>query len=132
MTAKTARYTKRRTVIIMGMYDIVECNYPLPKCPKRLDGWQTKSLDCLLDTYRIDADGSIWKRASDFWDDENKGPKEFVKMADFTGSVEIHDMICTSKLTTFIGYVLLFLDGKCIAARLKYKDVRKAKDGKKE
>lgn len=112
----------------MGMYDTVDCKYPLPKCPKRIDGWQTKSMDCLLDTYRIDEDGSIWKKPSDFWDEENECSKEFVKMADFTGSIEINDLICAAKRTTFIGYVLLFLDGKCIAARLKYKEVRKVKE----
>lgn len=45
----------------MGMFDTVYCQHPLPvEWAQDLD-YQTKSLDCLLDTFYIDTDGALWR-----------------------------------------------------------------------
>lgn len=45
----------------MGMYDDLRCDYPLPVPDAPADGYQTKSLDRLLDNYRLDAYGKLWR-----------------------------------------------------------------------
>ena len=47
----------------MGMYDEIECEYPLPGNPpawiKSGHRFQTKDLSCLMETYTIEADGTF-------------------------------------------------------------------------
>ena len=50
----------------MGMYDDIVCKYPLP-FPEDTkgyipNGFQTKDLDCGLDSYEIREDGTLWLR----------------------------------------------------------------------
>jgi hypothetical protein len=50
----------------MGMYDDIVCKYPLP-LPEDTKGYiaesfQTKDLDCGLDSYEIREDGTLWLR----------------------------------------------------------------------
>ena len=50
----------------MGMYDDIVCKYPLP-FPEDTKGYiaesfQTKDLDCGLDSYEIREDGTLWLR----------------------------------------------------------------------
>ena len=47
----------------MGMYDRVECRYPLPDPRLRDAEFQTKDLECLLQTYTITEDGRLMLRA---------------------------------------------------------------------
>ena|SRR5690606_14733928 len=48
----------------MGMFDSINCEVELPGEPKPpANRWlQTKDFDCLLDTYTIRADGTLWKK----------------------------------------------------------------------
>ena len=50
----------------MGMFDDIVCKYPLP-FPEDTkgyipNGFQTKDLDCGLDSYEIREDGTLWLR----------------------------------------------------------------------
>jgi len=105
----------------MGMFDTVDVHVPLPKCPKYAKDWQTKSLGCLMDHYIVKSDGTLWK-STDYWaDDPNSKP---VQLKDFTGSLEIGCLCVRGRKMIFIDYVLLFLDGKFLAARLTGKETR--------
>ena len=50
----------------MGMYDNIVCKYPLPLPEDTkgyiLESFQTKDLDCALDSYEIRDDGTLWLR----------------------------------------------------------------------
>mgnify|MGYP006921420894 CR=1 FL=1 len=47
----------------MGMFDWVECEYPLPDGgPKSDDGYQTKDFDNYLWHYQITAEGRLFRR----------------------------------------------------------------------
>jgi len=44
----------------MGLFDEIVCEYPLPDWPEGEEpSFQTKDLDCLLERYRITADGRL-------------------------------------------------------------------------
>ncbi len=43
----------------MGMFDTIRCAYPLPDPADQGGEFRTKSLDCLLDEYRITTDGLL-------------------------------------------------------------------------
>lgn len=61
----------------MGMYDYVICEYPLPgNPPEWAKEFQTKDLDCQMDTYTITADGRL------------VGNED---LSDFTGTIEFYD-----------------------------------------
>jgi hypothetical protein len=50
----------------MGMFDNIQCEYPLPGEPKSPDrDFQTKDFDCYLDKYTITADGRLLKDAAE-------------------------------------------------------------------
>ena len=42
----------------MGMFDTIHCEYPLPDACKATE-FQTKSLDCTLDTFHLTASGRL-------------------------------------------------------------------------
>ena len=44
----------------MGLFDTLYCDYPLPDLEFQDEAFQTKDLECLLDNYRISADGRLW------------------------------------------------------------------------
>lgn len=50
----------------MGMYDDIECKYPLPLPEDKKGfhpcGFQTKDLEKALDCYEIREDGTLWRR----------------------------------------------------------------------
>jgi len=54
----------------VGMYDTITIDHEM--IPKRWRGhaFQTKSLDCFLDGYRIDIDGQLWKEPNDLFEGE--------------------------------------------------------------
>jgi len=70
------------------MFDHVICNYPLgdDKLPKT--GWQTKDMDCYLETYTIHEDGRLTKPWVDP-DGDPDDPPSVVKdeFQDYTGEV---------------------------------------------
>lgn len=51
----------------MGMFDTIYCQYPLPN-PRHQDlDFQTKDLECLLDTYTITREGRLVQHAKSGW-----------------------------------------------------------------
>lgn len=45
----------------MGMFDDLTIEYPFPDADFQNAGFQTKDLDCMMDRYKIDKDGQLWK-----------------------------------------------------------------------
>ena len=45
----------------MSLFDTIQCDYPLPDPEFQQEEFQTKDLDCLLNRYRISADGRLWR-----------------------------------------------------------------------
>lgn len=66
----------------MGLYDDIACDYPLPGCEGTPPRWQTKSLSCQLDRYKIDDDGSLWVEA---YDAEDRSNPDATGLARFAG-----------------------------------------------
>jgi hypothetical protein len=64
----------------MGMFDYIKCDYPLPLTDEIREAlpdedwseitFQTKSLDCYLETYTIEEDGQIYAERKDRYIDE--------------------------------------------------------------
>ena len=59
-----------RILPVVGLFDDVICEYPLPGWPEGEEPrFQTKDLDCAMDTYRITPDGRLlasrYEHASD-------------------------------------------------------------------
>ena len=94
----------------MGLYDTVECKYPLPM-PDKPQGYlgstyfQTKDLDCCLGHYEIQEDGSLWieKRETEFIKGDEKSKnlldkigkivtkKVWIEPDYFHGTIEMYD-----------------------------------------
>lgn len=49
----------------MGMFDDIKCEYPLPDAEAQGETFQTKDLDCLLDTFTITKEGRLMYHAYD-------------------------------------------------------------------
>jgi hypothetical protein len=89
----------------MGMFDDIEVLYPLPRLPDGHDRqFQTKSLMNELLSYRIDADGLLWREDFDVEDHSDPtatGVMRFAGIATrvnkrwvrdtYTGEVEFYD-----------------------------------------
>ena len=116
----------------MGMFDTIICKYPLPmpSDPKGYSGsedFQTKHLDCGLDTYEIAANGqlSVHKREGKYieGDKEAKGlfdkigryeiTKTWVEPVYDTLTMEMYDYEQSDKseYDYFIQYEVVFIDG---------------------
>ena len=52
----------------MGLFDTVYCEYPLPDARHQDLDFQTKNLECALDTYTITQDGRLVRRARRGWE----------------------------------------------------------------
>lgn len=128
----------------MGMFDNIECNYPLPISKELLDveelnvyevEFQTKSLENLMELYVITEDGELLRRKNRYeWvDDDNaflKGYMEVVSSADvkenFHGILEfyfyesyVRDVNGKKKEITVSGdYEAKFIDGKLTTIEL--------------
>jgi hypothetical protein len=86
----------------MGLFDNVQCNYPLP-WPEKAGHWfQSKSLECGLEKYEVTTDGRLMHRkVQRKWTEDDGVPiggyldevsSEWLHLCDFTGVVEIHDL----------------------------------------
>lgn len=69
----------------MGMFDDIECKYPLPQPedPKGFNGgiyFQTKDFECLLDIYEIREDGTLWLRKVEYEFEPNNDSTKFSKL----------------------------------------------------
>lgn len=121
----------------MGLYDSVLCEAPLP-WPKTYTGnqdrsFQTKDLDCCLLTYKITADGRLYKIESTYEEvrvtpeiaKERKDNKTvwlnayteqkligttLVPMS-FTGSITFYDFIEGAELDHWVEFIGLFSNG---------------------
>ena len=116
----------------MGMFDTVICKYPLPmpSDPKGYSGsedFQTKHLDCGLDTYEIAANGqlSVHKREGKYIEGDKEAKGLFEKMGRYeitktwvepvydTLTMEMYDYEQSDKseYDYFIQYEVVFIDG---------------------
>ena len=116
----------------MGMFDTVICKYPLPmpSDPKGYSGsedFQTKHLDCGLDTYEIAANGqlSVHKREGKFIEPNKEAKGLFDKIGRYevtrtwiepvydTLTMEMYDYEQSDKseYDYFIQYEVVFIDG---------------------
>ena len=116
----------------MGMFDTVICKYPLPmpSDPKGYSGsedFQTKHLDCGLDTYEIAANGqlSVHKREGKLIEPNKEAKGLFDKIGRYeitktwvepvydTLTMEMYDYEQSDKseYDYFIQYEVVFIDG---------------------
>ena len=89
----------------MGLFDTVRCDMPLPDGYDGDDGFQTKSLDCEMDTYRITAEGRLIREV---WDSEPAYDMYFHGIINFY-CFEGHD----PKDWVWHEYNAKFTDGVC-------------------
>lgn len=89
----------------MGMFDDIEVLYDLPRLPADHDRqFQTKSLICWLEKYRIDQSGVLWHQDYDIEDRSDPTATDIRRFAgmmtrvnqrwvrdSYTGEVEFHD-----------------------------------------
>lgn len=90
----------------MGMFDDVKVDYPLPGGIVR-DGWQTKSLDCLMDKIEIRADGSLWRTSG--WLATPEGQDPITERLTWTGELRFYDWDPETK--EMFEFVAVFHDG---------------------
>lgn len=64
----------------MGMFDYVNCRYPLPLAGANGLEYQTKSLDCAMDSYEIREDGTLWHEEYDVEDRSNPNADGFMRL----------------------------------------------------
>lgn len=128
----------------MGLFDNIECNYPLPISKELLDveelniyevEFQTKSLENLMELYVITEDGELLRRKNRYeWVDDDdaflKGYMEVVSSEDvkenYHGIVEFYfyesylrDVDGKKKEITVSGdYEAKFIDGKLFSIEL--------------
>lgn len=97
----------------MGMFDTVKCEFPLPEKFKKYQDslFQTKSLICGMDVYKITKEGELWWVDNEFsWDeDEPKKPPEKI---DLTGELRFYEW--NTQEDEWAEFVALFVNGKMI------------------
>lgn len=107
----------------MGMFDDIECEYPLPDTDAEVVpdlAFQTKSLECYLGKYRIDGEGRLWEqtfRIEDRSDPTATDHRRFMgamtrvptgwEAVPLTGEVAFYDMIGEE----WFEYSAYFADG---------------------
>lgn len=95
----------------MGLFDNINCQYPLPDTGKGCEDYQTKDTPCqAMSRYEIREDGTIWAvlgmfKQGDTWSKEDREPEQWM----VTGEVRFHDY--TDK-DEWIEYSAYFVDGK--------------------
>jgi len=123
----------------MGMYDSIECEYPLPmpEDPKGYTGsygFQTKDFENSLDIYIIDKDGqlSIERRDTE-WVGGNPNGKSFLEKSGYlktkktwletvnrTCTIQFYDYLSSNKTDYdyWIVYNAVFIEGKITDVKL--------------
>jgi hypothetical protein len=86
----------------MGMFDELRCRATLPDDGDTDTEFQTKSMDCRLDTYIITSDGRLTKKEYD-QEDESAEP------CDYTGQIDFY--------RGSRDYRAVFVDGRLVALR---------------
>jgi len=127
----------------MGMFDNIECNYPLPLSKEliELDGFdiyevelQTKSLDNLMELYVITEEGELFRKKNQYeWvDDDSAFLKGYMQVEsselikeNFHGIIDFgcfHSIIETGEKTKetsiSVDYEAKFIDGKLVSIEL--------------
>lgn len=128
----------------MGMFDNIECNYPLPVSKELLDveefnifevEFQTKSLENLLELYIITEEGELVRRKAQYdWKDDDsyflKGYMEKISEQDikenFHGILEFYCYESylrdiggkKEEITVSVDYEAKFFDGKLVSIEL--------------
>lgn len=123
----------------MGMYNSVDCHYPLPmpEDPKGYTGshgFQTKDFECALDVYIIDKDGQllIERRDSEWIEGDPNGKSFLDKMGHVktiktwlepltnTCTIQFYDFIDSNKTDYdyFITYEAVFINGKISSVKI--------------
>lgn len=113
----------------MGMFDTITCKYPLPDQPT-IDCWQTKSLDCTLDHYVIEPDGTLHHEDYDIEDQSDKAKgigedsfcgcmtkvnKRLSPMPKFRGEIVFYES--TAEADEWFEYSAFFDDGKLLSVK---------------
>ena len=90
----------------MGMFDTIYCEYPLPEAAHQTLDFQTKNLECALDTYTITSDGRLVRHArrGGLW----KTPEDHDVEWPLHGDIRFY----TSKDKVWIEYVARFTHGQ--------------------
>jgi hypothetical protein len=92
----------------MGMFDTIYCQYPLPN-PRHQDlDFQTKDLECLLDTYTITQEGWLVQHAKRGW-----GEGRLVRDVEWPlhGDLRFYTSVKTEE-PSWIEYVARFTHGR--------------------
>lgn len=75
----------------MGMFDTLYCDYPLPDKEVQHEDFQTKSLDRLMDTYRITTDGRLYYEPGEIANNEESSQE--TDYLSFEGTITFYTMI---------------------------------------
>lgn len=79
----------------MGMFDYLNCDYPLPVEGAPTTGYQTKNTPAqALDVYTIRADGTLWGQEYDFEDRSDPDAKGIMAFAGCATRVNHRDVFC--------------------------------------
>jgi hypothetical protein len=90
----------------MGMFDYVNCKYPLPFSGVEGKLFQTKDLGSILDTYEIREDGSLWGEVYDIVD---RSEPSATGLARLSGALS-RENIVPKQMTEFTGDVFFYTD----------------------
>jgi hypothetical protein len=133
----------------MGLFDNIRCKYKLPMPDDLMElrdfkfneeVFQTKDLECAMDFYVIEEDGTLWHEEYDTEDRSNPNAKGFerfigcatkvnqrmVRMRDYTGKILLYSFITFSERSTlnlkndyWVEWSLVFVDGVVKTAKLE-------------
>ena len=79
----------------MGMFDWLNCKYPLPVADAPVDGWQTKDTPAqACDVYTIREDGTLWGQEYDIEDRSDPNAVGINRIAGMATRVNIRDVPC--------------------------------------
>ncbi len=92
----------------MGMFDTIYCEYPLPDARHQDLDFQTKNLECFLDTYTITVDGRLVRRARRGWG-AGAGPERDIEWP-LHGDIRIYTSV-KSEDPPWVEYVVRFTHG---------------------
>ena len=116
----------------MGMFDHIQCECPLPLPDNqgelsgrnwRENEFQTKDFDCLMGTYCIREDGTLWQE-NHVWETNRKGhPRRksdgWLPLANYTGAVRFHDFIFGNQADYSVEWMAVFVSGKVTELKLQ-------------
>ena len=93
----------------MGLFDEIVCEYPLPGWPTHESPrFQTKDLDCSMDTYRISADGRLLRSRSE-------GAPEWHDV-EYHGVIGFYTSLERAGGREWFEYTAKFTDGRLVGA----------------